>query len=349
MTIELTPITRLPDDPKVTTKGSFQAGTAGLFCFTFSDIEGSLFDPSDINLTILDRDGNEITTGEAADRLSLGYYVFEWEIPSDQATGLYSIRIDYTTEQIDGSTDAYITETFIVSESDIDIIDPIVITYRTFLEYLIGQVQRIRINHEIGRLNRARTMAVFTFPRWNQPAGCNVYVNGTLKDPGDGYEVDFLKGHITFSSVLSEFDEIHATYTFRWFTDSEMDAFIAEAVNVFNQYPPHTVFSLGTLAVYYGRAGVTVAHQAAVFALRRIIMDMAFQDTAKIFGGMDRADKLMSALMALKQNFEESLKEWYAQKKYGPYVGLTRTLSVPEFTLPGGRSKWVRSMFKGNS
>lgn len=348
MTIELIPITRLPDDPKITTKGSFQAGTTGLFCFTFSDIEGSLFDPSNIDLTILDRDGNEIITGEAADRLSLGYYVFEWNIPSDQTTGLYSIRIDYTTEQVDGSTDAYITETFIVSESDIDVIDPIIIAYRTFVESLIGYVQRIPIFHEIGRLNKARNVAILSFQRWNQPAVCKIYINGTLKDPGDGYEVDYLKGEITFSSILSEFDEIHVSYTFRWFTDTELDNFIAEAVNVFNQYPPHTVFSLPTLAIHYGRAGVTVSHQAAVFALRRIIMDLAFQEPAKIFGGMDRADKLMGALTALKQNFEESLKMWYEQKKYGPYVGLTRTITIPEFTLPGSRSRWVRSMFKGN-
>ena len=41
------------------------------------------------------------------------------------------------------------------------------------------------------------------------------------------------------------------------------------------------------------------------------------------------------------------LLKLYEQKKYGPYVGLTKTVTAPEFTLPGGRSRWFRYLFKG--
>lgn len=346
MPINLEPISRISDDPKITTKGSFMAGTTSLFFFTFADIEGHLFDPVDITITILDRDGNEVTTNENADRLEMGQYVLSWDIPADQTPGYYSIRVDYTAEQPDGEYSSYFTESFSILESDVAIIEPSVIVFRSAVEYLIGYTQRIPVFHEIGRLDNTKTSATFSFPRWNQPAGAQVFINGSLKNQGEGYEVDFLKGKINFSSFLSDYDEVRASYSFRWFTDDELDAFVENAVNVFNQYPPHTVYNVVTLSTQYSRAGVTVAHQAAVFALRRLIMDLHFQEPAKVFGGMDRADRLMATLEELKKNMEESLKELYDNKKRGPYVGLTKTITVPEFTLPGGRSRWFRYLFK---
>ena len=76
-------------------------------------------------------------------------------------------------------------------------------------------------------------------------------------------------------------------------------------------------------------------------------MDLHFQEPAKVFGGMDRADKLMGSFDTLKKNIEEDLNNWYEQKKFGPYLGLTKTYTTPEFTLPGGRSRWFRYLFKG--
>jgi len=333
MAIELIPITRIADDPKINTKGSFIAGTTGLFFLTFSDINGGLFDPSDIDGTILDSDGTSVETIDAADRLELGEYVMEWEIPATQEPGLYTLRIDYVLDQIGGSATEFFTESFSILEVDVDVISPIVIIFRKLIETLIGYSQRIPVFHEIGRLNETRTIACFSFPRWNQPARAEVYVNGTLTT--SGFNIDFLKGQITFSSILSVYDEIQASYSFRWFTDDELDKFIEQAVDVFNQYPPQTVFNIATLETQHSRGGVTVAHQAAIFALRRIIMDLHFQEPAKVFGGMERADKLTGSLTSLKENMESEIKTWYKAK--GPYLGLTKTVTVPEFTLPGGR------------
>ncbi|MHA2279270.1 MAG: hypothetical protein ACXAC5_00040 [Promethearchaeota archaeon] len=345
MPVELQPITRIPDEPQITTQGVFLAGTTATFFFTFADIEGVLFDPSDINLTVLDKDGTTVETGDQADKIETGVYAWAWDIPDDQDPGLYSIRVDYVVEQPDGSSTEYFTEAFVVGEGDVEIIAAEIIAFRNFVEALIGYAQRIPVFHEIGRLNNDRTEASFTFPRWNQPAGSRVFINGRLKEPGEGYDVNYLTGKVTFVDILSSVDEVSCSYTFRWFTDGEIDAFVAQAVEVFNQYPPHSVYLLGTLPPRYG---VTVAHQAAIFALRRLIMDLHFQEPAKVFGGMERADKLMGSLENLKKNMEEEINRLYDQKKYGPYIGLTRTITVPEFTLPGGRSRWFRYLFKGS-
>lgn len=335
MPIELTPITRIADDPKINIKGSFIAGTTGLFFLTFSDIDGQLFDPSNIDLTILDSDGTTIESIDSADRLEFGEYVAEWEIPADQEPGLYTLRVDYILDQVGGSETEFFTESFVVLEKDAQVLAPVVIIYRKVLETYIGFTQRIPVFHEIGRLNENKTTAVFSFKRWNQPAGARIFVNGNLTT--SGFNVDFLKGEVTFSSILSAYDEVQASYTFRWFMDDELDKFIEQAVDVFNQYPPHTNFNISTLEANYARAGVTVTHQAAVFSLRRIMLDLIVQEPAKVFGGLERADKLMGSINTLKQNMEEEILKLYEQKAKGPYVGLTKTVTVPEFTLPGGR------------
>lgn len=345
MAIELTPITRIAGDPAINTKGSFIAGTTGLFFLTFSDINGALFDPSNIDGTILDSDGATVETITAADRLELGEYVMEWQIPGTQEPGLYTLRVDYVLDQVGGSEVEFFTESFSVLERDAAVLSPVVIIFRKLLETLIGYTQRIPVFHEIGRLNEERTTAVFSFPRWNQPAGARIFVNGNLTT--SGFNVDFLHGEITFSSILSQYDEIQASYSFRWFSDDTLDKFIEQAVDVFNQYPPHTVYNIATLEGNYSRAGVTVAHQAAVFAIRTLILDLHIQEPAKVFGGMERADKLMGSLNSLKENIESEIAELYKMKARGPYTGLTKTVTVPEFTLPGGRSRWFRYLFKG--
>lgn len=342
MSIELTPITRIPDDPQVTTKGSFLAGTTAIFFFSFTDINGDLFDPSDIDVTILDTSGATVETIDAADRLEKGQYAVAWEIPDDQDPGLYTIRVDYVIEQPSGAVNAFIVESFVVGESEVAVLDPTTLALRGFVESLIGYTQRIPVFHEIGRLNSTRTEAVLSFGRWNQPAGVRVFLNGELKTAG--FDVNYLKGEILFDNALATIDEVQVSYNFRWFEDAEIDAFIVNAIQYFNQYPPHSVYVIPTLPVRYG---VTVAHQAAVFALRRLIMDLHFQEPAKVFGGMERADKLISSLDTLKNNMEKDLNSLYEQKKYGPYLGLTKTVTVPEFTLPGGRSRWFRYLFKG--
>ena len=344
MTIELQPFSLLADHPNVTTKGNFLAGTTATFFFNFPDIEGNLFDPSDIDITILDVNGDTIHSGEAADKLDIGQYAFGWVIPIDQPTGLYTLKVDFTIEQgnEEGSTTSFFTEDFVVGESDVVFVEPQIIAFRAFLEYLIGYSQRIPVFHEIGRLDKNKTKALFSFPRWNQPSGATVYINGHIRH--EGYVIDFLKGNITFSNILSDYDEVRASYNFRWFTDNELDAFVSQAVQVFNQFPPSTIYRIFTLPE---RFGVTVAHQAAIFALRRLLMDILYLEPAKIFGGMDRADRVFGSLETLKKNYEEDVRLWYEQKKRGPYIGLTHTISTPEFTLPGGRSRWFRYIFKG--
>lgn len=335
-------INPLPDDFQINTRGSFLIGSRALFFFNFPDINGTLFDPSTITVAITNPAGTDQDAGDDLDHLRRGEYAFAWFIPADAVTGLYTIVVTYTVEQLSEIQTLTLTERFVIGEKEVNVITAQVIAFRRFVESLIGETQRIPVNYEIGRFNVAKTIAEFSFKRWNQPAGARIHLNGILRERG--FTVDYLKGKVHFDNPLDEADEVYAQYNFRWFEDDELDDFVSQSIEFFNSYAPHSTYIHGTLPPRYG---VTVAMQSAVFALRRLIMDMAFQDTAKVFGGPERSDRVAGMFDTLKKNYEEDLKGLYEQKKLGPYLGLTKTVTVPEFTLPGGRSRWFRYLFKG--
>jgi hypothetical protein len=50
----------------------------------------------------------------------------------------------------------------------------------------------------------------------------------------------------------------------------------------------------------------------------------------------------------LKKNYEESFKGFLDAKKLGPYPKSVAVVT-PEYTLPGGRSRWFRYIFSGGT
>lgn len=327
--------------------GVFVPGTTAVLFFTFTDLEGKLYDPSNMSIEILDPDGTAIELpddGEALDKVETGVYGYSWLIADDAATGKYTVNLTYTVETIDGAVVETYTQYCIISETTNQFS---VVTYRqtsarAFLESLTGYPHRIPVFHEMVRFNRNRTTGELSFPRWNQSAGVIVYVNGNVRT--SGYSVDYIKGRITFDNPVSEYDEVTCSYNFRWFTDSELDAFIEQGINMFNIWPPHSVYTIRDIP---DRWIITAEHAAAIFLLRRWMMDIQFQEPVKIFGGFERAQQVFGNLDTLKKNYEDLLDKMLTQKKFQPYLGLTKTITVPEYTLPGGRSRWFRYLFKG--
>lgn len=327
--------------PKLESVGNFIPNTSAAFFFSFPDANGDLFDPSDIVVSVYDPDETLLVDSAKTEKLEKGRYVYEWFVPSDAPKGLYRMDVTYTQDDGTQLIETTFSQTFTITDAQMSYLDGQVLAARAMLEAFIGKAQAIPVFNEHGRLDGLRQQAEFSFPRWNQPAGVRVFVNGNRTTLP--YTVDYVNGRITFDDPLTPYDRVNANYNFRWFKDDELDNFVAQGIQVFNQFPPHSAYLLWTLPMRYG---VTAVQQAAVFAIRRLMFDLAFQEPAKVFGGMDRADKIMSQFETLKQNYEQELKLLYEQKKYGPYAGLTRTIVTPEYTLPGGRSRWFRYLFK---
>lgn len=344
----ISPIIEGPGTPEVDASGSFVQGSVATFFLTFVDIHGELFDPSDIDISIKDPTDVEVESITEADKLSLGRFAAAWDIPSDATVGKYTLDVSYTYETAGGPVAATFSEEFVVLESTGSVVSVRQLAWRAYLEALIGYSQRIPVFHEPARMNNALTTARLSFPRsiksgpWNQSAGVEVLVNNQIRE--SGFTVDYLRGEIIFDNALSEYDQVMVSYNFRWFKDEELDAFVEQSINLFNNWPPHSSYGITNIPE---RFGIAVFYGAAIDAIRRWMMDVQFQEPAKIFGGLDRANTIFGQMGELKKNYEEWLDKILEQKKYGPYVGLTRTITVPEYTLPGGRSRWFRYLFKG--
>lgn len=312
-------------------KGSFVVGTTACFFFTFFDNNGYLFDPSNINATITDINGSTVETIDAADKLELGTYILNWDIPSSTNSGKYTITLTYTVETSSGPEDRNFSEDFVVGESGIGFVKYRQISSRNFLESLIHECQNIPVYHEPAILNKNRNLAKLTFPMWNQNSRVTILINNQVKE--SGFSVDYVNGQITFDNALSSYDQILVSYNFRWFTDEDLDSFVEQGINMFNLWPPQSVYNVSNIPDRFLIVGL---HGAAVLALRRLLIGLIYQQPAKVYGSLQRAQEVHSMLMDQKKNYEDWLKTMLEQKKYGPYPS-TRTITVPEYTLPGGR------------
>jgi hypothetical protein len=145
---------------------------------------------------------------------------------------------------------------------------------------------------------------------------------------------------------MTEYDVINADYNFRWFSDEQLDRFLSNGLHQLNSYPPHTSRTLMTVEDKYIPA---ILYAAAVDAMRALMFCLNFQQPQQFFGGREAAQSAFGQFDTLKKNYEETMIKFLENKKLGPYAGLTKAVVVPEYTLPGGRSRWFRQLFKGGS
>ena len=327
-------------------RGTFVQGTTTTLFLQITDFDGNAVDPTSISIEIIkESDSSTVETG-TPDKIDTGFFLYEWEVDGSQDTGSYSAVWSYDVG--DGSVQE-VQGIVVIEESDsssgTSLYSPVMIEMRAALEHMIMCAQRIPIYDEQARANTTHTQYSLTFPRWNQSAGVRVYRNDKLIN--NGYEVDYFNGTILFDSALSSVDKVNADYNFRWFTDEQLDRFLQNGLSYINLFPPRTLWSFRELVSRQATWIPIVLYAAARDALRELLLCIQFQQPQQVFGGPDAAQQAFQNMETLKKNYEGDIDKAVEQKKYGPYVGLTRGIVTPEFTLPGGRSRWFRYLFKG--
>lgn len=340
----LPPIINNIQTPQIDGSGDFVPDSVAYFVVSFNDITGQLYDPSTYDINVYDPNNDLVTNLSSMDKLAVGNYLIQWNIPKTAITGKYKLSIDYTYETATDTKSATFEKVFVVNESSVSYLDLRVLESRTYLEYLLGYVQKIPVFDEPARLNKDKNIATLSFPRWNQTSGVKVIINNSIRETG--YTVDYNNGKIIFDNALSNYDNVLVSYNFRWLKDEELDSFVNNGINIFNSFAPHTSYSVLNLPTRYYS---TPFYAAAIDAIRRWMMDILFQEPAKIFGGPERANQVFGSLDALKKNYEEMLYKLLDEKKKGPYAGLTRTISSEVYSLPGSRSRWFANIFKGST
>jgi hypothetical protein len=320
-------------------QGTFAQGTSNSLFLRLTSLDSRPVEASSVKVSIVDPESNTVVDLDGAITVATGYYAYVWSIPRTSPPGQYSLTWSYD----DGYGEKTITQNIVVSERpDMESIyfgqirDLIVA-----LEYHIRPTMNIPVYFEQGRPSKDNTTFRFTFPRWNQSAGVRIYRNQQVVE--DGFTADYFRGSVTFDVPMSSYDIVNADYNFRWFSDDQLYRFLSNALAKFNFYPPRSHHSLVSVSL---DAIPAVLYGAAADAIREIMLSLSFQEPQLVFGGAEKASNMASSLDTLKKNYEESVKGFLEAKKLGPYPK-TRAIVVPEYTLPGGRSRWFRYIFSG--
>lgn len=326
-------------------RGTFLQGKLTTLQLKITNLQGSAVDPESISVAIYSDDNPSTAVSSGTpEKIIQGFYIYDWQIDSDEDVGPYTATWTY---EIDG-TEYTVTQGILVIADEDNAVVPSpyserIAAIRASLDYHLGKVQSIPVYGEQGNICDDNRTVKFTFPRWNQNHQTRIYRNGKVVT--SGITINYFKGEVVFDEPLHEkFDTVNADYNFRWFSDEELDRFLSNGIHLWNAHPPHRNRTLTTLEEKYIPA---VLYGAAIDALRRIILDLQIQEPKEVFGGPEMAEKAANAFETLKKNYEGTWKMLIEAKAKGPYKGLTRIISVPEYTLPGGRSRWFRYMLGG--
>ncbi len=323
-------------------KGTFIQGTTGTLFLKITDFDGNPVDPETISITIRTESGSLIES-DTPEKVVQGFYVFEWDIDSAQDEGDYVITWDFTR---DGENYQEVeTVTVAIDADDVNIYSGRAKSIRGLLEYYICCAQSIPVYYEQSKPTHNRRIYRFTFSKWNQTTGVKVYRNNNiLTDEDDDVEVNYFKGEVVFGDMLTQYDMVHADYNFAWFSAEELNTFLGNAVADFNTFPPHSNYSLAGTTAIPDRFLPAVIRKAAADSIRQLMLCLQFQEPQQVFGGPDKAKDAFSNFETLKKNYEDEWFKLMENKKLGPYPR-TLIISVPEYTLPGGRSRWFRYLF----
>jgi hypothetical protein len=323
--------------------GTFVQGTRGSLLLRITDLDGTPQDPEEISLNIKFTDSGTLVDSGTPEKVETGFYVFEWFVPNDLQPGRYTVSWVYTVEE-EGSDEIKLATQEIIVATDAE--DTVlwsgrVLDMRKALERHIYCAQNIPVYQEQAKLSGDNTTYRFTFPRWNQTSGIKIFRNGNIVS--SDLTVNYFKGEVLFESNLTNYDVITANYNFRWFDDEALNQFLENGVNTLNSYPPMSPqFNLLNVP---DRWVPGVLYKAAADALRQLMLCLQFQEPQQVFGGSDAASKAFSNIESLKKNYEEDWKTAFENKKFGPYPKMGAAV-IPSYTLPGGRSRWFRYLFK---
>lgn len=299
-------------------------------------------------VTIIDQNGVTVLDTVTAVNQSYGYYYADWFVPIDLPIGRYYDKWTYRFTSSDPYVEA--VSYFQVHPKDaIMNFSPNTVSskYSAGMErainmlsnYFIYEVQHIPVYAEQAMRTDDRTRYNFAFKNWNTDPKPLVRVNNRLVS--EGWYTDYF-GNIFFESSLDQSDIVYASYNFNYFSKDDLAGFVTIGLNAMNAVPPasqaYTVIDQVPSAWMHG-----IMVYASMQALRRILLGMTLQEISIIFGDREGASAARETFKAL---YEEYASIWNNMSKDIKKIlpGIAQ-ISIPEYTLPGGRARWYRYMF----
>ena len=188
------------------------------------------------------------------------------------------------------------------------------------------------------------TVYGFAYENWNQDPRPVVRVNNRLVD--DGWHADYM-GKVYFDTLMAPEDSISAAYNFAYFSKEEMLSFLRLGLQMMNGLPPASeAYSTLELAPNIWDAGILL--YAAITALKRLIFGLSWQEKRIIYGRPEDAMNAAQLFQDLYKSYMEMWVEFGKNVKTRKLPGIAMYVT-PEYTLPGGRSRWFRYLYKSGA
>lgn len=319
-----------------------QGQTATLTAMFVTSPAGMPIDVPDATIRIVGPGGVDILAPVAMTHAFTGFYFYDYAIPLSLPVDAYTVVITGTVLGVPTGMSIYLQ----VVEAGVQTpasASQHAVELMVALDRYIGCAQRIPVYREVGRRNRAGNIIQFTWPRWNL-ANHDIRLNGNIID--DGYTIDLDTGTITFSAPLHPTDTVSASYNFRWFTQMEILGYLNDAISQINVEPPQS--NSYTIDTFPDKFVGVMLQGAAANAIKHLLFCLTLQEPSTVFGGPDGVKQALSTFQSLKENFEQTFNaDKKTLKTKGPYPKMS-SIVQPEYTLPGGRSRWFRYLFSSN-
>jgi len=195
--------------------------------------------------------------------------------------------------------------------------------------------------------SRKSTIYSLAYQNWNQSPRPIVRLNNRIID--DGWMVDY-NGRIYFDSLMAPEDSVNVAYNFRYFSEEEILSFLDLGLKIMNSTPPASE-TYSTLVSMPTSWDAPVLLYAAITALKRLIFGLNWQEKFVIFTRPDDPNATQQAIQNFKDLYTDYSTLWMEVKKDAKTRKLPQMAIyvTPEYTLPGGRSRWFRYMFKTGS
>lgn len=321
----------------------YAQGQTATFTATFvTSPQGMPVDVPDATIQIIGPGGVEVLQSIDMIHVFTGFYFFDYPIPNSLPVNTYTVFI---TGTVMGTPTAMSIFLQVVPAG---VVTPVSFSQNSAellaaFDRYIGCAQHIPVYQELAIPNKNKDQWRVNWPRWNL-GNHIIKVNNNMVT--DGFTIDVDTGNITFGAPLHPTDRVNVSYNFRWFSQIDLLGFINDAISQINIEPSQNVmFTLDNFPPQF--VGVLL-QGAAANAIKALLLCLIFQEPQTVFGGPDRAKDAISSLQALKENYEAVFtKDKATLKKMASYPKISAVVQ-PEYTLPGGRSRWFRYLFSNN-
>ena len=143
------------------------------------------------------------------------------------------------------------------------------------LRYRLNYLNTVECWNHLGRTTGSTTLS-FPYENWNTSPAPLFRQNGTIITPD---AVDYDTGVITINSLTAG-DDVTADYSFKYFTDTVLTAFLNNSLNRYNFIPPNTSYAESSYPEYIID---WLASTAYAQCLRTILIDLTMWKARLVF------------------------------------------------------------------